>query len=371
MKTIFESESTPKQDGFRMPGEYEPHAQTWMLWPHRGDVWRNGAKPAQKTFTEVAKAIAAFEPVTVGVKPCDYAAARYVLGDLDNIRVVEMEADDSWVRDCGPSFVVNDEGDVRAVHWNFNAWGGMVDGSYFPWDQDELVGVKIADLAGVDRYRPDEFVLEGGSIHVDGEGTVVTTEMCLLSEGRNPQYTKEQIEQHLCEYLGCEKVVWITDGIDPDETNGHVDDVACYVRPGEVACIWTDDEDNPFYEQCQAAYAQLSQATDAKGRRLKVHKLTMPKKPTHMTEEEVSTVEAAERSIPRTPEEPCIASYMNFLIVNGGVIVPQYRDENDALALEQVQAMFPDRKVVGVDTVEVVFGGGNIHCITQQQPAGR
>ena len=148
-------------------------------------------------------------------------------------------------------------------------------------DQDELVGVKIADLAGEDRYRPDEPVLEGGSIHVDGEGTVVTTEMPAV-RGAQSQHTKEQIEQHLCEYLGCEKVVWITDGIDPDETNGHVDDVACYVRPGEVACIWTDDEDNPFYEQCQAAYAQLSQATDAKGRRLKVHKLTMPKKPTRI-----------------------------------------------------------------------------------------
>lgn len=371
MRTINESDSTPKQDGYRMPGEYAPHVQTWMLWPYRGDVWRDGGKPAQRTFANVAKAIARFEPVTVCANPADYANARRLLGDLDGIRVVEMESDDAWMRDCGPTFVVNDDGDVRAVHWNFNAWGGLVDGSYFPWNKDELVGVKVADLAGVDRYRPDEFILEGGSIHVDGEGTVMTTEMCLLSEGRNPRMTKEQIEEHLCSYLGCEKVIWIKDGIDPDETNGHVDDVACFVAPGEAACIWTDDVGNPFYEAAHAAYETLSHAMDAKGRMLKVHKLTMPKRLTLMTQEQVDTIEVDERSIPRTTDDPCIASYMNFLIVNGGVIVPQYRDEYDALALEQVRAMFPDREVVGVDTVEVVYGGGNIHCITQQQPAGR
>lgn len=370
MKTIFENESTPKKDGFRMPGEFEPQEQIWMLWPNRPDNWRDGAKPAQKAFANVARAIAEFEPVKVCVKPEDYAAARYILGDEENILVVEMESDDAWVRDCGPSFVVNDQGEVRAVHWHFNAWGGLVDGLYFPWDKDELVGVKIADLAGTDRYRPDDYICEGGSIHIDGEGTVITTEMCLLSEGRNPQYSKAEIENYLNEYLGTDKVIWIKDGIDPEETNGHVDDIACYVAPGEVASIWTDDPENPFYEACHATYKELSEATDAKGRKLKVHKLCMPKKPTYMKQEEVDAIDLVEGTIPRTTDDPCIASYMNFLIVNGGVIVPQYRDENDALALEQIQAMFPDRKVVGVDTVEVVYGGGNIHCITQQQPKG-
>ncbi|MEG0070655.1 MAG: agmatine deiminase [Raoultibacter sp.] len=371
MKTIFENESTPKKDGYRMPGEFEPQTGIWMLWPHRPDNWRNGAKPAQAAFANVAKAIAQFEPVTVGVNPEDYATARYVLGDIDDVRVIEMTSDDSWIRDCGPTFVVNDAGDVRAVHWHFNAWGGLVDGLYFPWDQDELVGVKVADLAGVDRYRPDEFILEGGSIHVDGEGSVITTEMCLLSEGRNPQMTREQVENYLGEYLGVEKVIWVTDGIDPEETNGHIDDVACYVAPGEVACIWTEDEDNPFYAASHAAYDQLSSAVDAQGRTLKVHKLCMPKNPTYMTQGEVDAIDVVEGTLPRTTADVCIASYMNFLIVNGGVIVPRYDDENDNLALEQVQAMFPDRKVVGVSTREVVYGGGNIHCITQQQPSGR
>ena len=337
MDTIYENESTPKKDGYRMPGEFEPQECIWMLWPHRPDNWRDGAKPAQKAFADVARGIAQFEPVIVGVNPEDYAAAHYVLAGEENILVVEMTSDDSWIRDCGPTFVVNDDGDVRAVHWHFNAWGGL---------------------------------LEGGSIHVDGEGTVMTTEMCLLSEGRNPELSKEQIENYLCEYLGVDKVIWIKDGIDPEETNGHIDDVACFVRPGEVACIWTDDEDNPFYEAAHAAYETLSNATDAKGRQLKVHKLTMPKEPTYMTQEEVDAIDVVEGTIPRTTDDVCIASYMNFLIGNDFVLVPQYDDEYDEKALQQVQQMFPEREVVGVPTREVVYGGGNIHCITQQQPAG-
>ena len=366
MKTIFEDESTPKRDGYRMPAEFEPQDCIWMLWPRRPDNWRDGAKPAQHAYKEVGQAIAQFEHVTVGVNPEDYAAARYELGDLDNVRVVEMTSDDAWIRDCGPTFVVNDEGGVRAVHWHFNSWGGLVDGLYFPWDQDALVGVKVADLAGVDRYRPDEFVLEGGSIHVDGEGTVMTTEMCLLSEGRNPSMSKEEIEKMLCEYLNCETVIWVTDGIDPEETNGHIDDVACFIRPGEAACIYTEDRENPFYEAAKKAYGQLCEAVDARGRKLKVHKLCLPKKPVLLAGS--ATIDQVEGTIPREDGDICIASYMNFLIVNGGVIVPQYGDVNDALALEQIQEMFPDRRVVGVQTKEVVYGGGNIHCITQQQP---
>ena len=366
MDTIYENESTPKKDGYRMPGEFEPQECIWMLWPHRPDNWRDGAKPAQKAYADVARGIAQFEPVIVGVNPEDYAAAHYVLAGEENILVVEMTSDDSWIRDCGPTFVVNDDGDVRAVHWHFNAWGGLVDGLYFPWDRDDQVAQKICEMADVDSYRTEGFVLEGGSIHVDGEGTVLTTEMCLLSPGRNPDLSRAEIGEKLCQYLGCEKVLWLRDGIDPDETNGHIDDVACFVAPGEVACIWTEDKDNPFYQAAQDAYRTLSQATDAKGRRLKVHKLCLTREPCRL--EGAETIDAVEGTVPRENGEVSIASYMNFLIVNGGVILPQYGDENDALAVRQVQEMFPDREVVGVQTREVAFGGGNIHCITQQQP---
>ncbi len=356
-------DSTPRKDGYRMPGEFEPQKQAWMLWPERPDNWRDGAKPAQKAYSNVAKAISQFEPVTMCVSKEQFANCRRALPP--EIRVVEMASNDAWIRDCGPTFLVNDKGGVRAVDWDFNSWGGLVDGLYFPWDMDDQVAQKVCELENIDTYRTPGFVLEGGSIHSDGEGTLLTTEMCLLSEGRNPHMTKEEIEQQLREYLNLEKIIWIKDGIDPDETNGHVDDVACFVRPGEVACIWTDDEDNYFYKECQAAYKTLSEATDAKGRRLQVHKLCMPKK--NVTIKADFAIDLVEGTIPREDGDICIASYMNFLIVNGGVIVPQYGDENDALALEQIAAMFPERRVVGVDTWEVVYGGGNIHCITQHQ----
>lgn len=236
--------STPKRDGYRMPAEFEPQSGVWMLWPERNDNWRDGAKPAQRAFLDVAEAILQFEPVTVCVSAAQYQNARERLPRA--VRVVEMASNDAWIRDCGPTFLVNDRGGLRAVDWTFNAWGGLVDGLYFPWDLDDQVAQKVCELERVDSYRTEGFVLEGGSIHVDGEGTVLTTEMCLLSEGRNPSMDRGAIEHMLCDYLGCEKVLWLRDGIDPDETNGHIDDVACFIRPGEVACIWTDDPKTRF-----------------------------------------------------------------------------------------------------------------------------
>lgn len=236
----------------------------------------------------------------------------------------------------------------------------------FPLGSGQHDRPKICELERIDTYKAENFVLEGGSFHVDGEGTVITTEMCLLSEGRNPHLSKPEIEDVLKAYLNVEKVIWVKDGIDPDETNGHIDDVACFVKPGEIACIWTDDKEDPFYQVCQDTYNQLASETDAKGRKLKVHKLTTPEKA--VTLQGDFAIDYVEGTIPREEGDLCIASYMNFLIVNGGVIVPQYGDKNDALVLEQIQAMFPDREVVGVQTREVVYGGGNIHCITQQKP---
>lgn len=356
--------STPKQDGFRMPGEYEPQEQVWMLWPERCDTWRDGGKPAQKNYVEVAKAIAKFTPVTVGVNKAQYLNARAMLPS--EVRVVEIASDDAWVRDTGPSFVINDKGDLRAVDWAFNAYGGLLEGLYFPWDQDDLIAQKICEIENVDSYRTDDFVLEGGSFHVDGQGTCLTTEMCLLSESRNPHLNKAQIEEKLKDYLGVEKVIWIKDGIDPEETTGHVDDIACFSAPGEVCVIWTEDKNSQFYHACQAAYQTLSEATDARGRKLKVHKINMPKQ--YVTISGDFAIDAVEGTIPREEGDICIASYLNYLITNNGVIVPQYGDDNDALAIEQLSAVFPNHNVIGVASWEVVYGGGNIHCITQQQP---
>ena len=392
MRTITESESTPKADGFFMPAEFAPQDRVWMGWPHRTDTWAHGAKPAQKQYAAIARAISEFTPVYMCANQVDYANCKAVFENDENVTVIEMTTDDAWFRDTAATYVINGKGEKRANHWHFNAYGGLVDGLYFPWDKDEQIALKMAELSGCRRYRPDDMILEGGSITVDGEGTLVVTDQCLLSPGRTcsavleeeedpesiwPKYHKkfepwseelrEYMNEHLKDYLGVEKVIWVKEGIDPEETNGHIDDVACFIRPGEVACIWTDDPQNPFYQPARDAYDTLSQATDAKGRRLKVHKLCLTQQPCLL--QGAATIDAVEGTIPREDGEVAIASYMNFLIVNGGVILPQYGDANDALAVQQVQAMFPDRRVVGVQTREVAFGGGNIHCITQQQPA--
>ena len=383
MRTIFESDSTPKADGFRMPGEFEPQKRVWMGWPHRCDTWAWGAKPAQKQYAAIARAIAEFAPVYMCANEVDYKNCKEVFENDENITVVEMTTDDAWFRDTAATFVINDEGEVRADHWHFNAYGGFYDGLYFPWDKDEEIAMKMAELAGCRRYRPENFILEGGSIHVDGEGTVITTDMCLLSPGRTASATglepwseelRAYCEDHLKEYLGCEKVIWVKDGIDPEETNGHIDDVAQIVAPGKVLCIWTDDPEYPFYNECHAAYETLSNATDAKGRKLEVTKICMPEKPLFMDQASCDSIDADENAEPRVADEPLIASYMNFLIINHGVIVPQYGDVNDARAVAEIQAAFDAvygegvYKAVGVQSEQVVFGGGNIHCITQQEP---
>ena len=357
--------STPRDDGFRMPAEWEPHSQTWMIWPERPDNWRLGGKPAQAAFTAVAKAIAEFEPVTICVSAGQYENARARL-DGSNIRLVEISTDDAWVRDTGPTFVTNTTGEVRGVDWNFNAWGGFDGGLYWPWQRDDQVARKILQVEGCARYRTEGFVLEGGSIHVDGEGTLITTEECLLN--RNPQLCREEIELILNAHLSVDKVIWLPDGLFNDETDGHVDNFCCYVRPGEVLLAWTDDVNDPNYPRCQAAMAVLQNARDAQGRELVVHKMPIPG-PLQATVEECAGVDMVEGSQPRDPSIRLAGSYVNFLIVNGGIIAPRFDDPKDAEAEAILQRLFPQHRVVMVPGREILLGGGNIHCITQQQPA--
>ena len=359
--------STPRADGFRMPAEWEPHAKTWMVWPQRPDNWRLGGKPAQAAFTAVAKAIAEFEPVTVCASAGQYENARARLNHA-NIRVLEITSDDAWVRDTGPTFVTNHSGEVRGVDWAFNAWGGFDGGLYWPWQRDDQVARKILEVEGCARYRTAGFVLEGGSIHVDGEGTLITTEECLLNRNRNPQLCREEIERILNTHLAIDKVIWLPDGLFNDETDGHVDNFCCYVRPGEVLLAWTDDSNDPNYPRCQAAMAVLENTRDAKGRQLLVHKMPIPG-PLHATDAECAGVDMVEGSQPRDPSIRLAGSYVNFLIVNGGIIAPSFDDPKDAAAQAILQRIFPEHRVVMVPGREILLGGGNIHCITQQQPA--
>jgi len=356
--------STPAADGFWMPAEFEPHAGCWMLWPERPDNWREGAWPAQQAFVQVARAIARFEPVTVGASPAHFGAARSLLPE--EIRVVELSHDDCWMRDVGPTFVVDARGAVRGVDWQFNAWGGLQGGLYFPWDQDDLVARKVLEIEGRDRYRAP-IVNEGGAIHVDGEGTALVTEECLLNANRNPSLDRAQIEAHLRDYLGVSTIIWLGRGVFNDETDGHIDNLACFVRPGEVCLTWTDDRRDPQYAISMDAWERLHDARDARGRRLKVHKLPAPG-PLFMTAAEARGIVPREGSKPRRAGERLAASYVNFYTANGGIVMPLLDARTDRAAAARLRRLFPGRRVVGVPAREILLGGGNIHCMTQQVP---
>jgi agmatine deiminase len=358
-------ETTPAADGFRMPGEFEPHSGCWMAWPERPDNWRLGAKPAQEAYAAVAVAIAASEPVTVAVSDAQLENARAMLPP--SVRVVEVATDDAWVRDTGPTFVVDGKGGRRGVDWEFNAWGGTNGGLYFPWDRDERVAAKVLEIEGDDRYRAP-IVLEGGAIHVDGEGTVLTTEECLLNPNRNPGLSREQIERVLLDYLGAEKVTWLGAGVFEDETDGHVDNLACFARPGLVLLTWTDDEDDPQHAISRDARERLEAAIDARGRSLEVVLLPSPG-PLQIAAEEAEGVAAAAGTIPRRADDRMAASYLNFYLGNSRIVYPLLDPHHDEEAAAILRRCFPEREVVGVPAREILLGGGNVHCITQQVPA--
>jgi agmatine deiminase len=295
-----------------------------------------------------------------------------------NIRVIEMSMNDSWFRDTGPTFVVRDsnssvgdlEPKVAGIDWNFNSYGGVEDGCYTDWSLDLLLARKILAVEKVPRF-PHSMILEGGSIHVDGEGTCLTTEECLLNKNRNPHLTKAEIEDELKAYLGVKKVIWLSHGLfGDDDTNGHIDNMCCFVKPGVVLLSWTDDVSDPQYERSLEAVSVLSNATDAKGRKLEIIKLHVPG-PLYMTDEEASGLIQDGEAKPRPPGTRLAASYLNFYIANGGIITPQFGDQKwDDEAVRVLSLAFPDYEVVRVEGArEIALGGGNIHCITQQQPA--
>ncbi len=356
---------TPSLDGYWMPAEFDRHAGTWMIWPHRPDNWRAGAQPAQRAFAAVATAIAEFEPVTVGANAAQYDFARALLPAP--IRVVELSSDDAWMRDTGPTVVVNAAGRRRGVDWQFNAWGGLNGGLYFPWDQDERVARKVCEIEGFDRYAAP-LVMEGGAIHTDGEGTLLVTEQCLLNPNRNPRLDRAAIEALLRGYLGVTTFIWLGNGVVDDETDGHVDNLCCFARPGEVCLTWSDDVRDPQHRVSVDALERLMAARDARGRRLKVHKLPSPG-PLRMTREEAEGVLSRSSAKARGAGNRLAGSYANFYLCNGGVVAPLLDPRTDAKALARLKRIFPKRRIVGVPGREILLGGGNIHCITQQIPA--
>ncbi len=379
--------SKPIEDGYFMPAEFSPHDGTLMIYPTRPGSWGKDRTETLKSFGSVFIQILKRENLYLLVSRDYISEADSFIDELitshcrgdellekelsERCYILEIDSDDAWARDVGPTFVTCPGRDIRGINWSFNAWGGEVDGLYASWDKDDKVALKFLETIEADAYDAAPFVLEGGSIHCDGEGTVMVTESCLLSAGRNPSLTKEQIEDKLKEYLGAQKVLWLPKGIYNDETNEHVDNVCAFIRPGEAVLAWTDDENDPQYEMSVADLAYLESVTDAKGRKITVHKLYIPDKPVLVNESDLSNYEFEEGEDMREVGERLAASYVNFYFVNGAALVPQFGDgneESDKRALDTLKALLPEKEVVGIDARPILLGGGNIHCITQQIP---
>jgi agmatine deiminase len=321
----------------RLPAEWEPHERTLMGWPCRAELWGETLEPARLDYATVANAIAAFEPVTmVANAGADAAQARAACGD--GVEVVELPLDDSWLRDCGPIYVYGEDGRRRAVHFRFNAWGEK----FSPWDQDAAVGALIGRRLG-DEVIEAPLVLEGGSIAGDGNGTLLTTEECLLNPNRNPDLGREEIEAALRTHLGVERIVWLGRGLIEDrDTDGHVDLIAVYTRPGQ-ALLQTVPEANPNFGRCEENRARMLAAG--------IEPVELPFLP---------YVEVA--------GEMVAAGYLNLYVCNRAVIVPVTEADTDPQALAIIAGAFPGREVVPVPGAVLAYGGGGPHCITQQVP---
>lgn len=348
------SEAPPA--GYAMPAEWETHERCWMIWPAPSpDVWSPHALArVREEWAQVARAIRQFEPLSMLVAPDDEAHARTLLGD--DIAIVPVAHDDCWARDSLPTFIKHPlHGTVAGVDWVFNGYSHK-----FPHDHDARLARTVLSMAGKARVG-SPLILEGGSIHVDGEGTLLTTEECLLK--RNPLLSKEDIEQQLRWALGVQVIIWLPLGVMyDDDTDGHVDNICCFARPGEVVLTYPSDPSSFQRARSEQARQILEQATDARGRKLRVHLLEHPR-PLYVAQEEL--VEGL-----REAERPLAGSYVNYYLANGGVVMPSYEDGagHDAVAQAQLQAIYPDRVVVSVPSRSILCGGGNIHCITQQQP---
>jgi agmatine deiminase len=323
-----------------MPAEWESHEASYMEWPTltRREFWADRFDEAKRDYAAVANAIAAFEPVVMVCDPDQEAEARRSCSKT--VEILPLPIDDSWMRDNGPIFVRDAGGRVALVHFQFNSWGER----FHPYDKDAEVPRHVASHLGMWRFEAP-FVLEGGSFFVDGEGTLITTEQCLLNPNRNPTMSREQIEQGLRDFLGVETIIWLGLGHSTDrDTDGHIDGIAPYVAPATVALLMPEDPDDPDHKSGRDNQERLRSARDARARELEV--------------------------IPFETRPPGVVPYLNFYLPNGGVIAPVAERPEDEQALEQISKLFPEREVVPVLGNCLCYGGGGPHCITQQRPTG-
>ena len=342
----------PKNLNYKMPPEWNRHRRTFISWPIKASMcYPEDYAAVCQGYAEIIKAIAEFEPVTVVVNPEELEALSHLFHN-ERIGFLPIEHNDAWLRDNGPTFLIHENEDLAGVNWKFNAWGGK----YAPWDLDDQVAAKILDHVGLKRFDAP-IVMEGGSFHVDGEGTLLTTEECLLNPNHNPELSKEQIEGELKKFLNIRKVVWLKNGLDGDETDGHVDNIACFAAPGKILLQVCEESGDENYKITQENLKILEGETDALGRPLEIIPIHQPPK----------------LRDPLTNDRLTL-SYLNFYFVNGGIILPVFggeAKESDRLAVQVLSNTFPKRRIRTVNGMGIIREGGNVHCTTQQMPEGR
>ncbi|MFH1276005.1 MAG: agmatine deiminase family protein [Candidatus Woesearchaeota archaeon] len=345
-------EQTPQKAGFRMPAEWEPQEAVWLAWPHNEWSWGDKLSAAQKVYCQFIKIIHHGQRVHLLVKSEeDKTKINFLLKKesitLSKIIFYIIPTVDTWVRDYGPTFLVNKEQKLAMVNWTFNAWGRK----YKTFLEDDKIPKKINEHLQLPIFAPN-LVLEGGSIEVNGQGLLLTSEQCLLNKNRNPSLSKEEIEKKLKSFLNVKKILWLKNGIVGDDTDGHIDDLARFVDENTVVCAYEDNPEDENHLILKENYDLLKEMTDQNGKKLKIIKLPMPNPVLHEGE--------------RLP-----ASYTNFYIGNEVVVMPTFQSKKDQKALDILQKLFPKRKVIGVDCVDLVYGLGTLHCCSQQQPKGK
>ncbi|HEY8184862.1 MAG TPA: agmatine deiminase family protein [Pyrinomonadaceae bacterium] len=345
---------TPTELGYRMPAEWQPHSATWLTWPKDPETWPERVPQVEEIFLNMIAALAPYETVNLLVDDEEterLVRARCGFLGAENLRCHQIQTVDSWIRDYGPNFILDDNGGVAFNDWIFNAWGNK----YEELKQDDFIPSRLEGFLNLPRFEPG-IVMEGGSIEVNGAGCVLTTEQCLLNPNRNPHLCKDEIEKYLKSYLGVEKILWLGEGIVGDDTDGHIDDIARFVAPDVIVCAVEEDPFDANYKILQDNLGKLRAMSDVNDRKFEIVTLPMPGI--------VGGSNTETRDLERLP-----ASYANFYIANEVVLVPIFAQANDARALETIQHLFPRRRVIGINCEPLVWGMGTIHCVTQQQPA--
>lgn len=362
--------TTPRGDNYYLPFEGDEHDYTIMLLPYRKDVWRGKGKYALVEYLNIIEAISKFEEVIVGIDPSIYNKVLPMVKKIENTLPIKVKYNDSWARDNTLIFVKNDEGDVRSVDFRFNAWGGSYDGLYDDYQDDDNLGKTLSKRLKIESYYLNNFILEGGSIACDGQGTLIVTEACLLSKGRNPQFNKSEIEEILKIHLNVSEIIWLPNGIIGDETNEHIDNFVAFTKPGQVMLAWAPTTDKVQYSACLKAYKILSNCHDAKGRKLDIIKVKIPQG-LYMSKKEASGIKSDKHDAKlRSAGDNLLPSYVNFYQGKDFVILPKFGVKEDEYAFNLFKQVFKDKKVIQIYSKEILLGGGNIHCITMQVPKG-